>query len=33
MVAGDVAMLEQEVTPVLKSLRANGIDASPSTTT
>jgi hypothetical protein len=26
MVAGDVAMLEQEVTPVLKVLRANGID-------
>jgi hypothetical protein len=26
MVAGDVAMLEQEVTPVLKALRANGID-------
>ena len=25
MVAGDVAMLEQEVTPVLKALRANGI--------
>jgi hypothetical protein len=25
MVAGDVAMLEHEVTPVLKSLRANGI--------
>lgn len=25
MVAGDVAMLEQEVTPVLKTLRANGI--------
>ena len=26
MVAGDVAMLENEVTPVLKSLRANGIN-------
>jgi hypothetical protein len=26
MVAGDVAMLEPEVTPVLKALRANGID-------
>jgi hypothetical protein len=26
MVAGDVAMLEAEVTPVLKALRANGID-------
>lgn len=26
MVAGDVAMLEHEVTPVLKSLRANGIN-------
>jgi hypothetical protein len=26
MVAGDVAMLEQEVTPVLKVLRSNGID-------
>lgn len=26
MVAGDVAMLENEVTPVLKTLRANGID-------
>ena len=26
MVAGDVAMLEGEVTPVLRSLRANGID-------
>jgi catalase len=26
MVAGDVAMLEQEVTPVLKSLRANGLN-------
>jgi protein-tyrosine-phosphatase len=26
MVAGDVAMLEPEVTPVLKSLRANGIN-------
>ena len=26
MVAGDVAMLETEVTPVLKSLRANGIN-------
>jgi hypothetical protein len=26
MVAGDVAMLEQEVTPVLKALRSNGID-------
>jgi hypothetical protein len=26
MVAGDVAMLEQEVTPVLRVLRANGID-------
>jgi hypothetical protein len=26
MVAGDVAMLEQEVTPVLKALRASGID-------
>jgi Domain of Unknown Function (DUF1259)/Low molecular weight phosphotyrosine protein phosphatase len=26
MVAGDIAMLEHEVTPVLKSLRANGID-------
>jgi hypothetical protein len=26
MVAGDVAMLESEVTPVLKSLRANGIN-------
>ncbi len=27
MVAGDVAMLEHEVTPVLKALRANGLDA------
>jgi hypothetical protein len=26
MVAGDVAMLENELTPVLRSLRANGID-------
>jgi hypothetical protein len=26
MVAGDVAMLEHEVTPVLKSLRANGLE-------
>src|SRR5262249_51224621 len=26
MVAGDVAMLEAEVTPVLKALRSNGID-------
>jgi hypothetical protein len=26
MVAGDIAMLENEVTPVLKSLRANGIN-------
>ncbi len=26
MVAGDVAMLEPEVTPVLKALRANGIN-------
>jgi Domain of Unknown Function (DUF1259) len=26
MVAGDIAMLEQEVTPVLKSLRSNGIN-------
>ena len=26
MEAGDVTMLEQEVTPVLKALRANGID-------
>jgi hypothetical protein len=26
MVAGDVAMLENEVTPVLKSLRGNGIN-------
>jgi hypothetical protein len=26
VVAGDVAMLEREVTPVLKALRANGID-------
>jgi hypothetical protein len=26
MVAGDVAMLEHEVTPGLKALRANGID-------
>ena len=26
MVAGDVAMLEHEVTPVLKTLRANGLD-------
>src|SRR6185295_9248419 len=26
MVAGDVAMLEPEVTPVLKALRSNGID-------
>jgi hypothetical protein len=26
VVAGDVAMLEHEVTPVLKSLRASGID-------
>lgn len=26
MVAGDVAMLEHEVTPVLRTLRANGID-------
>jgi Domain of Unknown Function (DUF1259) len=26
LVAGDVAMLEHEVTPVLKALRANGID-------
>ena len=27
MVAGDVAMLEPEVTPVLKALRANGLNA------
>lgn len=27
MVAGDVAMLEHEVTPVLKALRANGLNA------
>jgi Domain of Unknown Function (DUF1259) len=26
MVAGDVAMLEHEVTPVLKALRSHGID-------
>lgn len=26
MIAGDVAMLEHEVTPVLKALRANGLD-------
>jgi protein-tyrosine-phosphatase len=26
MVAGDIAMLESEVTPVLKSLRANGVE-------
>ena len=26
MIAGDVAMLETEVTPVLKALRKNGID-------
>ena len=26
MVAGDVAMLETEVTPVLKALRANGLE-------
>jgi len=26
MVAGDVAMLEHEVTPVLKALRANGLN-------
>ena len=26
MVAGDIAMLEHEVTPVLTALRANGID-------
>lgn len=26
MVAGDVAMLEHELTPVLKALRANGLD-------
>ena len=26
MVAGDVAMLEREVTPVLKALRSNGIN-------
>ena len=26
MVAGDVAMLEKEVTPVLKALRANGLN-------
>ena len=26
VVAGDVAMLESEVTPVLKSLRTNGLD-------
>jgi len=26
MVAGDVAMLEHEVTPVLAALRANGLD-------
>jgi hypothetical protein len=26
VVAGDVAMLEAEVTPVLKALRTNGID-------
>jgi hypothetical protein len=26
MVAGDVAMLESEVTPVLKALRKNGLD-------
>jgi hypothetical protein len=25
-IAGDVAMLESEVTPVLKALRANGLD-------
>jgi Domain of Unknown Function (DUF1259) len=25
-VAGDIAMLESEVTPVLKALRKNGID-------
>jgi hypothetical protein len=27
MVAGDVAMLEHEVTPVLKALRASGLNA------
>jgi hypothetical protein len=26
VIAGDVAMLDYEVTPVLKALRANGID-------
>ena len=26
MIAGDVAMLAHEVTPVLKALRANGLD-------
>ena len=26
MVAGDVAMFEQEITPGLKALRSNGID-------
>jgi hypothetical protein len=26
MVAGDIAMLDHEVTPVLKALRANGIN-------
>jgi len=26
VVAGDVAMLEREVTPVLKALRKNGLD-------
>ena len=33
MVAGDVAMLENKVTPLLKSLRANGINVVPSITT
>ena len=28
-IAGDVAMLAQEVTPVLKALRANGLGAGP----
>ena len=27
VIAGDIAMLDREVTPVLKSLRSNGIDS------
>lgn len=33
VVAGDVAMLDKEVTPVLKALRSAGIISSPSITT